>query len=99
MLSQTNLKRLPHASFDDVTMTQSFYQTVHLTAIYRLPPSWQNKLTNSMSVDEIDEFFLDSTLDRTELTFLVGDFNLHYDFTTNSGVQKVCTLLSDRGLI
>ena len=79
-------------------MTQSFYQTVHLTAIYRPPPNWQNKLTNSMSVDEIDEF-LDSTLDRTEMTFLVGDFNLHYDFTTNSDVQKVCTLLSDRGLI
>ena len=79
-------------------MTLSFDQTVHLTAIYRPPPNRQYKLTKSMFVNEIDEF-LDSTLNKADTTFLVDDFNLHYDFTTNSGVQKVCTLLSDRGLI
>ena len=79
-------------------MTLSFDQTLHLTAIYRPPPSRQNKFTNSMFVNKIDEL-LESTLCKTETTFLVGDFNLHCDFSTKSDGQKVCTLFSEHGLI
>ena len=56
LLSKTNFKSLSDASFEGVTVTLSFDQCVHLTAIYRPPPSRQNKLTNSMFVDEIDAF-------------------------------------------
>ena len=51
-----------------------------------------------MFVNKIDEL-LESTLCKTETAFLVGDFNLHCDFSTKSDGQKVCTLFSEHGLI
>ena len=95
LLSKTNFKCSSYASLEGVTL--SFDQTVHMTAIYRPPASKQNKLSTSMFLYEIDEI-MDNTLDKTETTFLVGDFKLHYDSSIISEVQKVCSFLSESDL-
>ena len=67
-----------------------------MTAICHPPPSRQNKLTTP-NVCNWHSIILDNRLDKTETPLLVSDFNLHYDSSTHSHDQKVCTLLSGHG--
>ena len=65
--------------------------------LYRPPPSKRNKLTNSMFLEEFPELLSQYADSRRDVLYL-GDFNFHYDDSSDGQVSRLKTLLSGHSL-
>ena len=70
---------------------------VHYVAIYRPPPSKENKFTWTGFLEEFEEFLHKVSLLQGKLIML-GDFNVHVNKPDRSDVSTFMTLLSSFGL-
>ncbi|KAK7506774.1 hypothetical protein BaRGS_00002249 [Batillaria attramentaria] len=83
------------SSFEAVEVHTNLHQPVCLTCIYL--PSKKNKLTNRMFLTDFQDL-LDVHLSKRCQHVLVGDFNLHFDTSSDGDVRAVYSMLADHHL-
>ncbi|WP_374211094.1 endonuclease/exonuclease/phosphatase family protein, partial [Thiolapillus sp.] len=93
-----SFRALDYRSFEAVEMRLSLdHVSVVFVCLYRPPPSKRNKLTNSMFLEEFPELLSQYADSRRDVVYL-GDFNFHYDDSSDGQVSRLKTLLSDHSL-
>ena len=96
---QVNDSQSNYITFENIEMTLTSNNNIHhrLIAIYRPPPSLQNKFTHNQFLNEFDTFALDISTISQEMTML-GDFNVHIDDNSNSNSIKFKNIISSHNL-
>ena len=90
---------LPFNSFESVELRLSNDSTsVSVICLYRPPPSKQNKLSNKMFFEEFPTLVSEYSHARRDLAF-IGDFNFHFEDSSNGDVDQLKTLLNDHDLV
>ena len=90
---------LPFNSFESVELRLSNDSTsVSVICLYRPPPSKQNKLSNKMFFEEFPTLVSEYSHARRDLAF-IGDFNFHFEDSSNGDVDQLKTLLKDHDLV
>ena len=90
---------LPFNSFESVELPLSNDSTsVAVICLYRPPPSKQNKLSNKMFFEEFPALVSEYSHARRDLAF-IGDFNFHFEDSSNGDVDQLKTLLNDHDLV
>ena len=62
-------------------------KTIHVSTVYRPPPSTRNKLTVNLFIDEFSTY-LEGLSTLSGHLILCGDFNFHVDVGTNTHAQR-----------
>ena len=92
------LKLLNYSTFECVELSLTLNQiAATCVCLYRPPPSKRNKLSNSSFLREFPELLSVYASARSDV-FFVGDFNFHFDNSTDPQVNRIRTLLCDHGL-
>ena len=88
-----------YASFE-MSKTHITINNVPLTifCIYRPPPSVKNQLTNSIFINDFENF-LDTHIMPLDKFLIIGDFNLHFDCPNDTYVKKCLELFDVRNLL
>nr|XP_054773056.1 uncharacterized protein LOC129281089 [Lytechinus pictus] len=82
----------------DMTVRTSSASVVRIYAIYRPPPSPQNKLTFLMFLREFSSLLeMISVIDHTPL--ILGDFNIHVDDRQDRDAEKLINALDSAGFL
>ena len=90
---------LPFNSFESVELRLSNDSTsVSVICLYRAPPSKKNKLSNKMFFEEFPTLVSEYRHARRDLAF-IGDFNFHFEDSSNGDVDHLKTLLNDHDLV
>ena len=91
-----SFRALDYRSFEAVEMRLSLdHVSVVFVCLYRPPPSKRNKLTNSVFLKEFPELLSQYADSRRDVVYL-GDFNCHYDDSSDGQVSHLKTLLNDQ---
>lgn len=104
VLAKDNIKirveeQLPAISFESIeTLLSILSSTIRLITLYRIPPSARNKITRSMFVPELTAL-LDSAATKTGKLLIAGDFNIHYENSTDCEAKQLKRLFHSFGLI
>ena len=90
---------IPFNSFESVELRLSNDSTsVSVICLYRPPPSKQYKLLNKMFFEEFPTLVSEYSHARRDLAF-IGDFNFHFQDSSNGDVDQLKTLLNDHDLV
>ena len=90
---------LPFNSFESVELRLSNDSTsVSVICLYRPSPSKQNKLSNKMFFEEFPALVSEYSHASRDLAF-IGDFNFHFEDSSNGDVDQLKTLLNDHDLV
>ncbi|KAK7452074.1 hypothetical protein BaRGS_00039772, partial [Batillaria attramentaria] len=91
-------KKLAVTSYEAAETRLVFYDTsITFICIYRPPPSKVNKLTEKDFFTEFPDL-LSSYSDRPGDLVLLGDFNVHFEVTSNTGAKHLRNLFNDHNL-
>ena len=69
-----------------------------MICLYRPPTSEQNKLSNKMFFEEFPTLVCEYSHACRDLTF-IGDFNFHFEASSNGDADQLKTLLNDQDLV
>ena len=87
----------PHSTFEAVEMTVATSTTLSFLCIYRPPPNTNNGLNDA---NFFDEFAL--ALDHYNVTshsaIILGDFNIHWDYSSSPNTKRARALLDSYSL-
>ena len=90
---------LPFNPFESVELRLSHDSTsVSVIRLYRPPPSKQNKRPNKMFFEEFPTLVSVYSHARRDLAF-IGDFNFHFEDSSNGDVDQLKTLLNDQDMV
>ena len=82
-----SFRTLDYRSFEAVEMRLSLiHVSVVFACLYQPPPTKRNKLTNSMFLEEFPEFLSQYGDSLRDVVYL-GDFNFHYDDSSDGQVS------------
>ncbi|WP_419615364.1 endonuclease/exonuclease/phosphatase family protein, partial [Thiolapillus sp.] len=83
-----------HTSFELIHATLTLTQkTLHFYTLYRPPPNRKNKLTDSLFFEQFPDL-LEHCNSLAGNSFILGDFNFHYDCPLNPYTSRLNDLLS-----
>ena len=83
-----------HTSFELIHATLTLTQkTLHFYTLYRPPPDRKNKLTDSLFFEQFPDL-LEHCNSLAGNSFILGDFNFHYDCLLNPYTSRLNDLLS-----
>ena len=100
---------LPHSAFTSVfPFSHTSFELAHLSlslgqshlnvfCLYRPPPNKQNRLTDSLFIQEFPDF-LEYANSLMGSLLIMGDFNFHFDNPTQLYMAKVLDIISSFGL-
>ena len=90
---------LPFNPFESVELRLSHDSTsVSVIRLYRLLPSKQNKRSNKMFFEEFPTLVSEYSHARRDLAF-IGDFNFHFEDSSNGDAYQLKTLLNDQDMV
>ena len=83
-----------HTSFELIHATLTLTQkTLHFYTLYRPPPNRKNKLTDPLFFEQFPDL-LEHCNSLAGNSFILGDFNFHYDCPLNPYTSRLNDLLS-----